>query len=458
MKSLLPLPAPSLSDPFIVAARTRRLAAMSVLLAGVLGASVLTGPAATSATQGLYAPTNLGTLPGTDWSVAVTLNQSPSGAVQVTGDTAYRGSYKQPFFWSAATGMLSIGQLSGTTSGRAHALNNNGQVVGVSRRPFIWSRGTGIQEIGTLASIYPANPGADTDGTASDINDGGQVVGWTWSGGEPRYAHAFLWDADHGIQDLNGLISPGSGWWLQEAFKISADGTRIIGVGTINGQQHAFMLTYNAGASGYRYDVVDLGAYPAGSANSTSPMALNSSGAVAGSYYDPVSAQSFALFWPASAVSPVAPIVVGGFNGSSTSVPSTPYGMNESGAMAGVWRDSANNRHAFYWDPSRGPANMLDLGTLGGTQSAADGGYNADGPLGRPINAAGQVVGWAQTKSQTVAFVWSPASGQMQNLNGLLSGKSPFSSLQRATAISDAGQIVGFGVSGGQTRAFLLSP
>jgi probable HAF family extracellular repeat protein len=132
--------------------------------------------------------------------------------------------------------------------------------------------------------------------------------------------------------------------------------------------------------------------------------------------------------------------------------------MNESGAVAGVWKNSANNRHAFHWDPSRGAANMLDLGTLGGAQSAADGGYNADGPIGRPINAGGQVVGWAQTKSQTVAFVWSPATGQMQNLNGPLSGKSPFSTLQGATSINDAGQIVGYGTAGGQTRAFLLTP
>ena len=68
----------------------------------------------------------------------------------------------------------------------------------------------------------------------------GVAVGWfiSTADGAP---HAFVNTAD-GSADLNTLIAPGSGWLLDQAFVVNANGA-IAGVGRLNGQPHAFRLT-----------------------------------------------------------------------------------------------------------------------------------------------------------------------------------------------------------------------
>ena len=65
---------------------------------------------------------------------------------------------------------------------------------------------------------------------ASAINDNGQVVGisMTITGAY----HAFLYNGST-MQDLNSLISPGSGWILNTAYSINNLGD-IVGAGTYN--------------------------------------------------------------------------------------------------------------------------------------------------------------------------------------------------------------------------------
>jgi probable HAF family extracellular repeat protein len=52
----------------------------------------------------------------------------------------------------------------------------------------------------------------------------------------------FLWTKQKGMQDLNNLIPPKSGWVLEYAASINNRG-QITGSGTINGETHAFLLT-----------------------------------------------------------------------------------------------------------------------------------------------------------------------------------------------------------------------
>lgn len=74
---------------------------------------------------------------------------------------------------------------------------------------------------------------------AFGINDSGQVVGDSNTpGGGPT--HAFLYSGGVMI-DLNSLLPLSSGWVLQSATAINDSG-QIVGMGTVNGQTHAFLL------------------------------------------------------------------------------------------------------------------------------------------------------------------------------------------------------------------------
>ena len=79
-------------------------------------------------------------------------------------------------------------------------------------------------------------PGGDFYSLAYDVSgDGAVVVGYgTTDGGEA----AFLWDAAHGMRNLRdvlvneyGLGASLAGWTLSQAIGISADGTTIVGAG-----------------------------------------------------------------------------------------------------------------------------------------------------------------------------------------------------------------------------------
>jgi uncharacterized membrane protein len=76
---------------------------------------------------------------------------------------------------------------------------------------------------------------------ATDINDCGDIVGYSQLTNDPLAGrNALLWR--EGIPyDLNDLILPGSGWTLNEAFGINEDGV-IVGKGEIAGQGHGFVL------------------------------------------------------------------------------------------------------------------------------------------------------------------------------------------------------------------------
>ena len=55
-------------------------------------------------------------------------------------------------------------------------------------------------------------------------------------------SHAFVWSRKHGMQDLNALIPANSGWDLPGAVAVNIAG-QIVGAGTVDGQQHGFLLT-----------------------------------------------------------------------------------------------------------------------------------------------------------------------------------------------------------------------
>jgi probable HAF family extracellular repeat protein len=146
------------------------------------------------------------------------------------------------FIWTTAGGTTNIGRLAGSLSSEAQAINASGQVVGgaigpVGLRGFFWSAATGMQDVGSLGGQAQAN----------DINDQGQVVGWSQNGaGQDR---AVLWTAAAGMTDLGTLPGKNSG----SASAIN-NGGHVVGTSSVNSSDaHAFFWSPTDG-------MVDLGA------------------------------------------------------------------------------------------------------------------------------------------------------------------------------------------------------
>ncbi len=177
-----------------------------------------------------YGMLDLGTLGGNSQANGI----NSSGTV-VGFSTTATSPYDHAFIYTAAGGMRDLGALPGVATGAtATAINNDGQVVGYSGgHAFMYTTALGMQDLGLF-------PGALGSG-ASGINNVGQIVGGGYMQGGG--SHAFVYSSVAGMQDLNSLISPSSGWTLEDAIAINDSG-EIVGYGIDpSGQTEAFLLT-----------------------------------------------------------------------------------------------------------------------------------------------------------------------------------------------------------------------
>ncbi len=115
-----------------------------------------------------------------------------------------KGAPLHAYIWENGT-MRDLGVLGPDTEAtQAFAINNHGQVVGSSQNPsldiegFIWEDGQ-MESLGSLG---------DGGSTPQDINDRGEVVGYSRTPESPylNTGHAFLW-ADGTMHDLNDLVT-----------------------------------------------------------------------------------------------------------------------------------------------------------------------------------------------------------------------------------------------------------
>jgi len=126
--------------------------------------------------------------------------------------------------------------------GSASAINDAGQIIGASsgagNGPVLWSGGT-LTVLGTL--------GGDS-AIARDINNAGQIVGWSALAGDPN-GHATLWNGTVAT-DLNNFLDDATrdaGWYLGDALGINDRGW-ITGdaFNTITGAHEGYLLSVAA--------------------------------------------------------------------------------------------------------------------------------------------------------------------------------------------------------------------
>jgi probable HAF family extracellular repeat protein len=181
---------------------------------------------------------NLGKLAGGNSSCAFEIND----AGVITGDSFVGSTVVDAASWTDKK-IKSLGALSNSIFTAALDINDAGEIVGESifsyGPPFLnawhavkWNVSDDVEDLGTL-------PGG-TYSIGFGINDGGEIVGY--GNIADNAAHAMVWTANEGMQDLNNLIPASSGWVLINANAVNDSG-QITGYGTKNGHNHAFLLT-----------------------------------------------------------------------------------------------------------------------------------------------------------------------------------------------------------------------
>lgn len=289
-----------------------------------------------------------------------------------------------------------LGTLGGDRS-MAYAINNTGQVIGISNgsdgtfRPFLWQGGTLID----LRDL-----GAGFHGV-TDVNDDGQIIGNVFI--SSGIDHAFIWDRSEGMRDLGVLSGKTKSW----AYGMN-DHAQVVGGSASVGDTRPFV-------SDSTNVMQDLGLLP----GTTQGIAgdINNSGEVVGN------CTGIPFLWNDARGLQVLETLAGS--------DSITIAINDRGQIAGNSYTAEGFIHACLWDEFQ---RVHDLGTLAGRDTSS--------ALG--INSYGDVVGssmeWPQSGQH--AFLWT--DGAMHDLNNFLPPDSGWELLV-AKDINDAGEIVGWG-------------
>jgi len=354
--------------------------------------------------------------------------------------------------WAAEYELTEIGVLPGCTSSYATSLNDAGQVAGycvdpsrpggATNRAFLFHNGSMSE---------PRLPSGEMGSVANAINNDGVVVGEYFDA--PNPGRACMLAPSFSSYPMGGYTDWATG--------ITEKGV-IVGTTLIRGADPALSFaratrTFESGGSALLNLPVEW--------NNSEARAVNASGWIAMRVY------------------------LTGWLGEETTGPQ--YFEHRSGRAFLLANGDLNDLGA--------QEDLIDLGTLGGDDSSAQGindlgevcGWSAreDGSyeafiyknstlsgLGMPIDATdsfafginekGEVVGFAKSASgneRAVLFM----EGEITDLNTLIplasGGEKGFTELNRAVAINESGQIVGTGTwNDGEgntfTRGFLLSP
>jgi len=201
---------------------------------------------------------------------ALTTGSQRSEALAISGDGLMivgsssstrqnSGIYGEAFIWTEAGGMQGLGHLNPNAAGilgsLAYDVSEHGDVVVgmssvlqgaglVSSEAFRWTESSGMVSLGDLPGdgIFSAAYGVSGDGSI--------IVGSGRTGAGER---AFIWDDVNQMRDLQNVLSTDyglgsalTGWILQSATAISADGKVLAGIGrNPNGESEGWYVDLN---------------------------------------------------------------------------------------------------------------------------------------------------------------------------------------------------------------------
>ena len=213
-----------------------------------------------------YTP-GIGALPLTGLSDVRSETSGINSLGQVTGTAELANGRETAFRYTDGVGMQDLGSLFGGGS-QGHAVNDRGWVTGQSDgwNIFLYRDGVGMTRVGDGIGWAINNQGSIAGETAltgaggqafiymdgqmqllgdlggptwaQGMNDLNQVVGSAHIG---NVVHAFVWDQQTGMVNLNSAIPADSGWSLAYALDINEAG-QIVGVGDYNGKTSPFLL------------------------------------------------------------------------------------------------------------------------------------------------------------------------------------------------------------------------
>ena len=339
-------------------------------------------------------PIDLGTLGGT-YSLPTGINDDGL----VVGSSTTPAAEQHAFAWMPTTGMVDLGTLGDRSdpgsllrTSVASAVSNTGEVVGGSYVPrlpsptggshpdgyraFLWTPSTGMQNLGTLAGSYSY---------AIAINDVGQVAGHS-SGNASSFDRAALWTATGGWVDIGTLGGPRVSRWPSTILaRSSAPAASSRATHRCSPNMRSCGPRAVAWWTLARWAVPRVRPRPRTTAarwsagrRSPAPRSTSTGGPFCGRQRPGC-----------------------GTSGRSAGRIAVARDVNEAGTVVGTSAVAAGNAafHAFVWTPND---NMVDLGTVGGTNSEA-----------YAVSDTGQVVGRSLTSGDAAwhAFAWTPTSG-----------------------------------------------
>ncbi len=187
---------------------------------------------------------DLGTLNTTmpEWQYGYSIAYCTNNNGQVVGiaqDTPWAG-----FIYDDADGMRMLPKdpAHGDKEWYAVVINDSGLIgghviAGTNKSlPYYWPNESTAPVKITMPAGFPY-------GEIYGINASGQMVGIMWSSDQAGATeHAFVFDTQNGVRDLNNLIDPASGWVLHFARDINDRG-QIAGYGELGSNKRGFTLT-----------------------------------------------------------------------------------------------------------------------------------------------------------------------------------------------------------------------